>query len=662
MFSEIKNVVENKIKQLSKNTNLFVVDLDSNELFDAYLNCFDDPLERQIHNCNCCKYFLRNYGGIIAINENYEYETIWDFEISGLFEKVPKVLSKIVKTKVIKHCFHSDSNQIGTSYNYKRLEDNDVIKFEHFSGVVDNKFVYSNSHSYNELIGKDFQDYDLLYRSLEIITKESLDIVIDLIDQNSIYKGAEFLKILKDFRKLKIEFDITKNKYIFCWANCKTTYGLKNTVIGTLLVDLSNGVELDNAVRMYESKVAPQNYKRPKALITQKMIENAEKEIKNLGLEASLYRRYANKDDIPIEQVFFVNKAIKQRKGIFDEMKNDSLARNQDFSKIEEIGIRDFINKVLPNSKKVEVFLDHKHKGNLMSLIAPQSNESKHIFKWNNNMSWSYINDFSDSVKEKVKKAGGKVDGELRISLEWFNTDDLDIHVIEPNGNSIYFGKKSNINSNGTLDVDMNFSTLVTDPVENIIFKEKSKMLEGAYKVLVNNFNKRNNNNFGFNVEIEHNNDVIVLTYDKKVLHKETICVCEFQYDKVNGLTIEKSIKKDLKSSLSYPMWNLNSNKFYDVSVIANSPNFWGDNKIGNEHVFFIIDGAINDDPPRGMFNEFLLPELDKHRKVFEVLGSKLKVEHSNDQLSGLGFSLTQRNSLICKVSGSSTRTLKVNF
>ena len=66
-------------------------------------------------------------------------------------------------------------------------------------------------------------------------------------------------------------------KHNYCWVNRQDT--IRNTVIGTLLIDLSNGEELDKAVKAFELKVAPANYKRPKALITQSMIKNAQKKV-----------------------------------------------------------------------------------------------------------------------------------------------------------------------------------------------------------------------------------------------------------------------------------------------------------------------------------------------------------------------------------------------
>ena len=93
------------------------------------------------------------------------------------------------------------------------------------------------------------------------------------------------------------------------------------------------------------------------------------------------------------------------------------------------------------------------------------------------------------------------------------------------------------------------------------------------------------------------------------------------------------------------------------------SPNFWdGQKGIGNKHYFFMLEGCTNTDTPRGFFNEFLNQDLMEHKRVFEVLGNKMSVKESDNQLSGLGFSSTKRDSIIVKVEGSFNRTLKVNF
>lgn len=84
------------------------------------------------------------------------------------------------------------------------------------------------------------------------------------------------------------------------------------------------------------------------------------------------------------------------------------------------------------------------------------------------------------------------------------------------------------------------------------------------------------------------------------------------------------------------------------------------DNKVVT--MWVMLDDCKNPEPVRGFFNEYLNSELTPHRKVFEVLADKMKTPYQEHQLSGLGFSSTMRNSVIVKVDGTFSRTLKVNF
>ena len=48
-----------------------------------------------------------------------------------------------------------------------------------------------------------------------------------------------------------------------------------------------------------------------------------------------------------------------------------------------------------------------------------------------------------------------------------------------------------------------------------------------------------------------------------------------------------------------------------------------------------------------------------QHHRVFEALASKAKTEYNDNQLSGLGFSVSQRNELVVKVDN---KTFKIKF
>ena len=288
------------------------------------------------------------------------------------------------------------------------------------------------------------------------------------------------------------------------------------------------------------------------------------------------------------------------------------------------------------------------------------------MLKWGNNFSWAYKGELADSMRELVRKAGGKVDGVLRYTIKWNdgdnNPNDFDAHCYEPikakRRNVIEFTSKGQRHpSSGMLDVDIVHPG--TKPaVENIIYTNQKKMLPGDYNFMVHCYS-HNGGTTGFTAEIEFDGQIYTFVYDKNIPDGEKVDVATVSLDK-NG---EFKITKSLKSTVApKEMWGINSCQFHRVSVIMNSPNHWDGEKTGNKHLFFMLEGCQNDEPIRGFFNEFLSEELTEHRKVFEMLGHKMKAEPTERQLSGLGFSSTKRASVLCKVTGAFTRTLKILF
>ena len=112
---------------------------------------------------------------------------------------------------------------------------------------------------------------------------------------------------------------------------------------------------------------------------------------------------------------------------MFSELKSESLVNPRSYKQVEEISINDFIDKVLPTCK---ICLEHWWKIRtcpiLYFLVGPKILLIPTMFKWDNNFSWAYTGDVTDSIKERVKAAGGNVSGFIRVSLSWHNHDSLD--------------------------------------------------------------------------------------------------------------------------------------------------------------------------------------------------------------------------------------------
>lgn len=95
------------------------------------------------------------------------------------------------------------------------------------------------------------------------------------------------------------------------------------------------------------------------------------------------------------------------------------------------------------------------------------------------------INSIVDTMNETLAEMGAQ-DGVITAALGWQTADDLDLHVVTPDGSEIYYGNKSA--GGGTLDVDMQVSDIVSNPAEHIVFPAPA---EGTYKVSVVNFTDR---------------------------------------------------------------------------------------------------------------------------------------------------------------------------
>jgi hypothetical protein len=91
-------------------------------------------------------------------------------------------------------------------------------------------------------------------------------------------------------------------------------------------------------------------------------------------------------------------------------------------------------------------------------------------------------------IEERVREAGG-IKGKIEIGLLWHDFNDLDLHVIEPGGDKIFYGRKVSRRSAGALDVDRNAGCgfLTNQPVEHIVWSS-TDLPRGEYKILVHFF------------------------------------------------------------------------------------------------------------------------------------------------------------------------------
>ena len=614
--SRMQKHFENEMKGC---TRLYTVNVDKDEMWNLYLDSFLPGTnvlfrKRREYDCSCCRHFLKSIGAAVAIKDGTVH-TIWEFEAgSPEFQNVCDTLDAFVKRNAISDIYISKFKRIGTAHNYEEINGRSH-KWTHMVLDLPDSWV-NRSYKSNESIQGEYRDTKNVFkRSLDEITMDALDTILELINSNTLYKGEEWKGVLTEFKKYKKEYDkLTSDteKDLYAWEKSVTAGmaigRIRNHSIGTLLINV-----------LFSNKSAA--------------------------------RRMVGADDI------------------FGQMEKDVTISPKKFSKVEEISAQDFIDKVLPTAKGIEAFVENKHEKNFVSMIAPVNPDAKTMFKWNNGLSWAYSGNITDSdMKQNVKAAGGNVDGVLRFSIMWNegqnDNSDLDAHCKEPDGNEIFFGscrKPSMSRCGGQLDIDIThpMEQMVGKPsVENITWADMSRMKPGIYKFFVNQYAARGSK--GFKAEIEFNGEIFAFEYNSPV--SGNVQVAEVTLDKNGNFSIKEKLFGSSSIS-SREIWGVNTNQFVPVSVISYSPNYFDDqNGIGHRHLFFFLKGCKNTEEPNGYYNEFLEHELEPHKRVFEALGAKCHVEDADDQLSGIGFSMTKRAELVVKVKGATERIMKIKF
>jgi hypothetical protein len=638
-FPIFSRLVHERFTRMSKE-ELFTVD--TADIFDSYLAAFPEgtnPLfrERTEHDCSCCKQFIRNLGRTVAIIDGQRY-SVWGGgdDLPTPYREVAARLNDLVQQAPINGVFRTTERRFGQKTTIEMRGANSHV-WHHFHGEVAARHRCDNP---DEVRGSLNTTGQVLRRGLQELTTDALREVVSLIEEDAIYRGGEFLRSVKDFLKLKTNFEKARDPDLLVWSNIGNPVArLRNSTIGNLILSLSEGMDTESAVKAFEAMVAPTNYKRPKSLITQRMIDDALKTLRDLGLDASVERRFARIEDVSVNDVLFVDNAVRgqMRDGLRDALMSEAVRQVKKAPNASALKVDDFVSRILPSAQHISLALKNQHLANFMSLTAPKHADAPPLFKWSNGFAWTYDGDVTDSIKERVKRAGGNTGAALRVSLAWSNTDDLDIHARCPDGH-IYFGNKD-----GILDVDMNAHSLSANPVENLSWVRPKN---GRYVISVNNYNKRSTKDVGFTVEFECNGVVQQFSCRTNPSNRrtnpsnhDTVQCIEFQ---MNGGVVSGMKVLDAKligGSIPTEKWGVQTERMTRVNTLLTSPNHWeGAGEVGAKHWFFVLEGCKNPDDARGFYNEFLRGDLEKHRKVFEVLGAKTKCLPDVNQLSGVGF------------------------
>lgn len=572
----------------------------------------------------------------------------------------------------------------------------EVYTFHHFYVDLPKQYVLTGNESIGTYLNKKNTLHQVFVKGLSI-PLETLQVVSELMAQGSLlradlykYKVDEFISIKQEYEALEGS-SLSKDNWSWKKFSDIPFAGFANELVGTTCIDLAQGKDINVVQKEFNIRVDPVNYAKAKSPITERQKQDAAKWVEENGYTDSFNRRFATLEDAlsgNINEVIHTNISKKNKapaSNLFANVKtvnSGTLSRHKkaEFDAIETIDIQTFIDSILPNSKSIQVFLENGFSNNLVTMTTAVDPTCKNLFKWSDNhFSWTYNGNLAgkSALTERVISKGGRVDGVLRFTHSWNelepNDSLMDGHVFMPGnsgpskkicdnygGNSqrVGWNNRNHSTSGGVQDVDYTPPAPAGYvPVENITFPSLDRLKDGDYTYKIHNWSKRNSWGRG-KAEIAFNGELYEYIYPATD-HKEWVDVATVTLNKGQW-----SIKHHLEpvGATSNTMWGLDSNQFHKVNLICLSPNYWGDNKIGNKHYFFFLEGCHSDQPMRSFHIENLNGELLAHRKVLEVYGMTDMLQPTNKQLAGLGFTDDSKETLIVKVEGSFKRTVRVKF
>lgn len=371
------------------------------------------PQEAQQHyNCNSCRGFVNRYGWLVTINPDtgYQVPVMWDpDQTSKFFRPAVRKIYDTVKHARVSGCFITERTELGTAV---------TGPWSHMAVNMPQHLIFRSAKSWetvNDESARISEDRRLLHQALVKYPVEVLASAVNILISgqisggNLVVENAEWmLKVAKRWKELAEEktqhTDYSTDNYV--WATAanapKGWCHLNSNLLGTLLDDLVDGVNINTIIKKFEEKSAPTNYQRPQAAPSAGAVALAEKRFEELGLAPSLKRRFAKLEEIPTIWTPAVE-PVKEDvpKGIFADLVTKDTKKTRDYANDvmglppQKITWEKFRKTFIESGKvkSIDILLNQRQLYPFTAIVTAADMEAPPIILWDkpderNPMSW----------------------------------------------------------------------------------------------------------------------------------------------------------------------------------------------------------------------------------------------------------------------------------
>lgn len=266
-------------------------------LWDVYLDSFDDPMERQYHNCSACRRFIQEFGGLVVIDEDGATRSaIWNpDDAPKRYCRAVAALADEAADLPVRSLFLSSRLVWGQP---------EAGGWHHFHLTPPPTLVMKpGALRAGQAMAAKLEDFRTVQRALGEFSAQDLELAVSILRTETLYRSEKVLgaaEWLRDLHHARKNAPRGRAGNVVWRAVAKAPTGFchpRSSMIGTLLEDIKAGLPGDAIAARFAAKMAPTRYQRPQAAPAAGAIAAAEKLVERLGIAPSLERRFCRLEE-----------------------------------------------------------------------------------------------------------------------------------------------------------------------------------------------------------------------------------------------------------------------------------------------------------------------------------------------------------------------------
>lgn len=355
-------------------------------LFDRFLDNL--PGERQAHNCSTCRRFMKQFGGLVAIQEDGStFPVFWGnpAALPAFYAPAIRALRKAIMSAKVTGPFMCDEPEWGTARTgeWTHLAVNGV---DIYRGRV---------LTPRQAMAQKREDFATVNRALVEFSAHSLHEALRVLEAAALPSSEKFVGPVQWLLDLKRALSAAKvlnsrdaRDNVLWRAIAIAPEGYchpRSSIVGTLLEDIEKGLSFEAVKKNFTMKVDPRRYQRPVAAPKAGNIAQAERVIAATGAERSLERRFARLDECETLWTPLFT-APRARGGVFDHLSPREKSRGMVVPGGTMTWVK-FRDTVLSQAVELELYVPSGPQP-FIALTTAVHADAPLIFKWKHPVAW----------------------------------------------------------------------------------------------------------------------------------------------------------------------------------------------------------------------------------------------------------------------------------